>query len=307
MYGHATVLRGYCSRKFVTPIPGLVQHGWSFGPGIASANFQHFTDNPTHRAFVWNRRNAADCRDLGLNRVRIIGAPLLYLPRDPVPPTKPKPGSLLLFPSHSCEWEPYAARADEIYETYFDQLEPVLNTFSSTTVCLYWREYEIEALRKLIRQRGFRVTTLGHRDGNPNFLSNFRSLALAHEYVSSNSFSTALFYSLFLKRKTFVCGTTFVNRLQPGRVDSITMHEAMGRRYPQLDWERFDNSCHEDIGAEELGAELKLNSDELRHEFGWFSSQIFGAVVLRVVSGACRRLGLSRRTSRNESILKRVQ
>ena len=307
MYGHATVFRKYCSRRFTTPIPGLVQHGWSFGPGIASANFQHFTDNPTHRAFVWNQRNAADCHDHGLDRVRVIGAPLLYLPNDKAPPFTPEPGSLLLFPSHSCEWEPYADAADEIYGAYFDQMQPVLRDFSSITVCLYWREYEIEALRSLIHHRGFRVTTLGHRDGNPDFLYRFRFLALAHDYVSSNSFSTALFYSLFLKRKTFVCGKTFVNRLLPGKVDSITMHETMERRYPQLDWKKFDDRCHEDIGFEELGAAQKLGPAELRHEFGWSLSQRLRAMSRRVVFAGRRRLGLSRRTSRNETMLKNVR
>ena len=290
MYGHASVFRKYCSRRFTTPIPGLVQHGWSYGPGIASVNFDHFTENPSHRAFVWNQRNAADCHGVGLDRVRAIGAPLLYLPRDTVPEAASEPGSLLLFPSHSCEWEPYVDSAEEIFGTYFDQMKPVLSEFSSITVCLYWREYEIRALRNLIHHRGFHVTTLGHRDGNPDFLYRLRKLVLEHEYVSTNSFSTALFYSLFLNRKTFTYGTTFVNNLLPGKPDNKTIHESMGRRYPELAWEKFGDRCHADIGADEIGAELKLSRSELCDAFDWSTLRRLRSVSLRLWSAVARRL-----------------
>ena len=137
----------------------------------------------------------------------------------------------------------------------FDQSS---RSFESITICLYWREFEDEKVRRLIEDMGFEVTTLGHRDDNPGFVSRLRTLILAHEYVSTNSYSTALFYSLFLNRKTFVYGNTFVSRLLPGKTDNLSIHDAMRQRYPQLDWESFDDTSHQDIGADEIGAVIPV-------------------------------------------------
>lgn len=289
MYDHARILRNFCSRRITTPIPGLLQHGWSYGPGVDPGDLEHVNKQPSQRLFLWNQRNAQVCRDLGQNQIMLIGAPLLYLP-EPIQPTLVDPKSLLVFPAHSCEWEPFVREASDLYRTYFDELRPILDSFKSITVCLYWREFEEEGVRGLIEDMGFVVTTLGHRDGNPGFVSRLRKLILSHEYVSTNSYSTALFYSLFLRRKAFVYGNTFVSRLLPGKTDNLSVHDAMRRRYPQLDWEKFDDTPHQDIGAEEVGAAFRLPPDELRMEFGWTTSRLLMSIGQRLVKSARRRL-----------------
>jgi len=290
MYGHARILRAYCSSRITLPIPGLLQHGWSYGPGVDPGDLEHVTNQPSQRLFLWNRRNAQVCRDLGQDRLLLIGAPLLYLP-DPDQPAEAEPKSLLLFPAHSCEWEPFVSEASDLYQMYFDELRPILASFESTTVCLYWREFADQKVRGLIEDMGFEVTTLGHRDNNPGFVRSLRTLVLAHEYVSTNSYSTALFYSLFLDRKAFVYGNTFVSRLLPGKTDNLTIHNAMRRRYPQLDWESFNDSSHQDIGAEEIGASFRLSRDELRHEFGWTTSRQLKAIGRRLLKSSRHRMG----------------
>jgi hypothetical protein len=150
-----------------------------------------------------------------------------------------------------------------------DELRPIISSFQSTTICLYWREFEDTRIRKLVEDQGLAVTTLGHRDRTPDFVTRFRDLVLCHEYVSTNEYSTALFYSLFLARKAFVHGKTFVHRLKPSRIDSRTQHHNMSRLYPHLKWKRFDDTSYQDIGAEEIGASFQLRPDELRAELGW--------------------------------------
>ncbi len=290
MYGHARILREYCSRRITVPIPGLLQHGWSYGPGIDPGDLDHVTKQPSHRLFLWNQRNAQVCKDLGRDRVLLIGAPLLYLP-EPDPSIEVQPKSLLLFPAHSCEWEPFVKETSDIYRAYFDEMRPVLGSFESITVCLYWREYANEAVRGMVEDMGFAITTLGHRDNNPGFVKRLRELILRHEYVSTNSFSTALFYSLFLNRKAFVCGSTFVSDLLPGRTDNLSIHDHMSRRYPQLDWQNFNDTAHHDIGAEEIGASFRLPPDELCQEFGWTTSRQLKSIGRRLVESARRRMG----------------
>ena len=41
MYGHAQIFREFCSRRFATPVPGLIQHGWSHGPGVDPGDLEH--------------------------------------------------------------------------------------------------------------------------------------------------------------------------------------------------------------------------------------------------------------------------
>lgn len=289
MYGHAGVLRQYCGLKVPLPIQGFVQHGWSYGPGIPLGDPDWGDLTRESHFSLWNPRNEAKCHDLGFHNVTVIGAPLLYLE----PPSEPPiaaPDSLLLFPGHSANSEPFADDGVTIFLKYLEEIAPVISSFRSTTICLYWREFEDARIRRHIEERGFSVTTLGNRDQNPDFLARFRDLALRHVYVSTNDYSTALFYSLFLERKAFVHGQTFVNQLKSGKTDSLTQFNDMKRRYPQLDWEGFNGTPYQDIGADEIGAAFQLGPDELRTVLGWTASQQLISVGRRIRSSARRRL-----------------
>jgi hypothetical protein len=292
MYGHAGVLRQYCGLKISLPIQGFVQHGWSYGPGIPVGDPDWGDLTQESRFSVWNPRNETMCHDLGFHNVRVIGAPLLYLEPSSEPPNA-APESLLLFPGHSANSEPFADDGVRIFLKYLEEIDPVISSFRSTTLCLYWREFEDARIRQKVEERGFSVTTLGNRDQNPDFLARFRDLVLQHEYVSTNDYSTALFYSLFLERKAFVHGQTFVNQLKAGKTDSLTQFKDMKRRYPQLNWEDFNDTPHQDIGADEIGASFQLRPDELRTELGWTTSRQLISAGRRIRSYARRRLQLA--------------
>jgi hypothetical protein len=289
MYGHAGVLRQYCGIRIPLPIQGFVQHGWSYGPGIPLGDSDWGALTRESHFSLWNPRNEAKCHDLGFHNVTVIGAPLLYLEPPPEPPIA-VPDSLLLFPGHSANSEPFADDGVTIFLRYLEEIAPVISSFRSTTICLYWREFEDARIRHQIEERGFSVTTLGNRDQNPDFLARFRDLALRHAYVSTNDYSTALFYSLFLERKAFVHGQTFVNQLKSGKTDSLTQFNDMKRRYPQLDWEGFNDTPYQDIGADEIGAAFQLGPDELRTVLGWTASRQLISVGRRIRSSVRRRL-----------------
>jgi hypothetical protein len=289
MYGHAGVLKRYCGLRIPLPIQGFVQHGWSYGPGIPVGDPDLGGLTKESRFSLWNPRNEAMCHDLGFHNVGVIGAPLLYL-EPPSEPPAVAPNSLLLFPGHSANSEPFADDGVSIFLKYLEELDPVISSFRSTTICLYWREFEDAGIRQQVEERGHSVTTLGNRDQNPDFLARFRDLVLRHAYVSTNDYSTALFYSLFLERKAFVHGQTFVNQLKTGKTDSLTQFNDMKRRYPQLDWEGFNDTPHQDIGADEIGASFQLRPDELRTELGWTTSRQLTSAGRRIRSYARRRL-----------------
>ena len=292
MYGHAGVLRRYCGLKIPIPIQGFVQHGWSFGPGIPFDDLESGGLSRDSHFSLWNPRNEEQCHELGFHNVRVIGAPLLYL--QPLPkPSNEAPKSLLLFPGHSANSEPFAEDGAGFFSKYLEELHPVISSFQSTTICLYWREFEDTRIRRQVEDRGLAITTLGNRDQTPNFVARLRDLVLRHQYVSSNSYSTALFYSLYLGRRTFVHGQTFVGRLKPESVDSLTQYDEMRRRYPQLEWDRFNDTSYQDIGADEIGASFQLRPDELRAELGWTPSRQLTSIGRRAGGYAWRKLNLS--------------
>ena len=296
MYGHAGVLRQYCGLNIPLPMQGYLQHGWSYGPGIPLVDPESGWLPKESRFFLWNPRNEQVCHDLGYHNVRVIGSPLVYL-QPPSEPSPVEPSTLLLFPGHSAYSEPFSQDGDTLFAVYLEELDPVIRNFQSTTVCLYWIEFEDPRIRKRVEDRGLAVTTLGPRDQTQHFVARFRDLALRHKYVSTNSYSTALFYSLFLGRRAFVHGQTFVNRfvnqLMPGRTNSLEQHDAMRRRYPELDWDCFNDTSYQDIGADEIGASFQLQPDELRAELGWTPYRQLKSISRRVAGYAQRKLRLS--------------
>ena len=55
---------------------------------------------------------------------------------------------------------------------------------------------------------------MGHKDNNPNFLYNFYNAVSRHEYVTSNTYSTPIFYSLFMKKKAFIYGNNMHDNIK---------------------------------------------------------------------------------------------
>jgi hypothetical protein len=67
----------------------------------------------------------------------------------------------------------------------------------------------------------------------------------------------------------------------------------MSRRYPQLGWEEFNDTSHQDIGADEIGASFRLPPDELRTELGWITSRQLISIGRRAKGYVGRKLRLS--------------
>lgn len=292
MYGHAGLLRSYCGLKIPLPIQGYLQHGWSYGPGMPLGDIESGELPRDSHFFLWNSRNEKICHNLGLQNMKVIGAPLVYL-QPPSGTWTGAPDSLLLFPAHTNENEPFAEDGATLFSRYLKELDPIIRSFQSTTMCLYWREFEDARIRRLVEDRGLAITTLGHRDQNPDFVARFRDLVLRYKYVCSNSYSTALFYSLYLGRRAFVHGETFVNRLKSESIESLTQFDEMRRRYPQLDWDRFNDTSFQDIGADEIGASFRLPPDQLRTELGWTPFRQLKSIHRRIARYAQRKIGLS--------------
>ncbi len=291
VYGHARLLRRYAGAKLPYPVPGMLQHGWMLGCGEVNRRPASALEVEAHH-FVWSTSNLKSCREWGIPRVTAIGAPLLYLP--PTAPVEPESKSLVVFPFHIWERASFADDAVLLHERFLDQLQPLLGEFSPVTVCLYWMQYDSREIREVFLRRGLRVVTLGHRDGDPRFLWRFRELVTRHEYVTSNHFSTAVFYGLHLRRKAFIFGPTF-GMVEAGHVVDVNhLQEIMGGRYPEMLWSNFDDSCHAEIAAEELGLEHRRSPQQLRELFGWGAGPLARSLARRAWRKVGDRVGRPR-------------
>ena len=62
----------------------------------------------------------------------------------------------------------------------------------------YYRQREEP--HPLFLEHGIKVLTMGHRTENPDALFNFYIEVSKYEYISSETFFTAIFYGLFMKK-----------------------------------------------------------------------------------------------------------
>jgi hypothetical protein len=173
--------------------------------------------------------------------------------------------SLLVFPFHGWEKEPLSGNLN----AYASDLERLRSEgFGPITVCLYWMEYENPSCRSVFEQRGFRVVTMGHRDGDDRFLYRLKSALLEHAYVTSNRVCTAAFYALHCRRPFFLYGPP----MGVSKVDDPTgeRFDAWQRaEFPELTFERFADRAHVEIGDAELGVEFRRSPEEMRALFAW--------------------------------------
>ncbi len=253
-YGHAEILLGYCGLAPDTAIPVRMQHGWQPGFGMRPQDMTQ----PGPK-IVWSTRNLERASEAGYRGAEAVGAPWVYLEDEPdLGPEHER--SVLVVPFHGWEKESVAGTMSG----YAEALSALVDQgFGPITVCLYWFEYEQPPLREVFESRGFATTTMGHRNDNPEFLRRQRALIRRHRFVSSNRVSTAAFYSLDADRAFFLYGPPA--GLSASDDPSGERFDAWQREsFPELCWERFDETCRQDIGERELGREHKLDPDRLR-------------------------------------------
>ena len=116
--------------------------------------------------------------------------------------------------------------------------------------------------------RKAKVISMGHRENNPRFLINFIREVSGHEYASSDSFSTAIFYCLYMKKKTFVFGSPMSEAECVGDYKKSLNHVFL-EKYPELKWENFNHVSHYNIAVKELGVQFKNSPKKLKRIFGW--------------------------------------
>ena len=249
-----------------------MQHGWSVYNGIGPNNpdLIAFFDK-SKRYYLWNKWNLSRSQKNGLNNTIGIGAPFLYLLDIYKITTKPETKSLILFPLHSCESDNFI-EIESVYEKYIKDINKIKSYFGTVAVSLHNNEFKNDYIVDIFNRQSISTVCMGERDNNPKFLENFIDIVKNFEYVSSESWSSAIFYSLAMKKKTFIYGESmwyFNDEHNVGKQNIKKIENRYRNKYPQILWENFDHKSHYKIGNEELGLNYKKSLQELRSLFGW--------------------------------------
>tara|TARA_X000000950_G_C13861230_1_gene638819 strand:+ start:1126 stop:1911 length:786 start_codon:yes stop_codon:yes gene_type:complete len=256
-------------------INGELQHGWSPNSGVTSLDLNSTSKSlKLKRYYLFNKSNKKKCLKAGYNNVMTIGAPFLYLDNKKIFYEEEIAKSLILYPTHSHEWFEFSDPV-KTYKKYVNEIKKIMPIFTKVTVSLGWKEYRNKKIIDLFIRAGISVVTSGHRDDNPYFLHKFIKNVNQHEYVSSDSFSSAVFYSLFLKKKVFIYGG-IESKDEVWKIKKNANHHIFySNLYPQILWDNFDHKSHHYISDEELGLKYKKSPEEICDIFEWNFKNIF--------------------------------
>jgi len=264
-YGHAHVLARYCDlpEPMHPPrIQGYLQHGWNIGDGLAPG--VPFVEGS--RLLVWSEQTRRRAWSQGRRDVVTVGSPYAYLLAMDEPPAveQPREGTIF-YPFHG--WEGQEVMGD--HQRLIDELrahEP-----GPITVCLYWNEHRVRAIRRLYEKAGFRVICHGYRgfwwrNHDRDFLVRQLAELRRHRRVVSNRLCSAIWYGLLAGCQAAVYGDPMV--LDGGDM-TFGGEPRLHRQWPEVYGHDPDPVVGREIAQVELGADILAGPDELRTHLGW--------------------------------------
>ena len=282
-YGHRAVLAAYAGRS-PRPIVGYLQHGWQSGWNVVGSTSQrrHLPK------LVWSSVNAAALRATGAEHVAAIGAPFVYLDAGRDRPGDAERG-LLFYPFHSTAHGAADRNRDDLCAAIAERAGD-----DDVTVCLYWRDHADPLARRAYEERGWRVVTHGDRF-DPGFLGRQWNEIARHRRVATNRVATALWYGAYLDRHVEVFGPVAGSR---GPDEQAAFDRVQRSRWPELFEGGLAPGAAHEVAAAELGAEHRLDPDELAAALGWTGWRaVAGPVMatgLRAARAAKRAVGGAR-------------
>jgi hypothetical protein len=259
LYGHGTILREAAGVHELRPIRGYVQHGWAVGSGLdAPYRLVRWLPN-----LVWSAENLEAARHAGLRHVEAVGAPFCYLAdSDAVErgTNRPAPArGAIVYPHHG--WRRAGVQGD--HQAMIDAI--AARESGDVTVCLYWREFEDEVVRRHYEHAGFRVISHGGAE-DPRFLVRLRDELLNHRRAVTNRIGTAIWYAAYLGLNVEVYGPLFVVQETAAEADSFDRLQRA--RWPAIFTGELEGADARALGADQLGAEYVRSPTELRRLLG---------------------------------------
>jgi hypothetical protein len=264
-YGHAHIMARYAGLAEVPRIWGYLQHGWNVIDGYAVGT----AFAPGFPKFVWSDAPRRRGWTMGRRHYRLVGSPWSYLlqlegqetwARQP----HPREGTIV-YPFHGWEGQDIVGSHDSfVAEIRATETGPV-------TICLYWNEYRVDAVRREYENAGFRVISHGYRGLNwkgtdTRFLYNQLRELRSHRRVVSNRLSTAIFYGASVGCEVGVYGDPMLLHAEDPVFGG---NRRLARLWPALHQPAAPLQEAAEIARDELGMDAVLSPVEIIQTFGW--------------------------------------
>lgn len=265
-YGHAAIMARYAQVVGVPRIWGYLQHGWNLYDGFAvGTNFV-----PGYPKLVWTPEVARRGWSMGRDPYEVVGSAWSYLLRmeDQAAwdASSPERTGTIVYPFHG--WE-----QQRIIGSHSDYMRLVREVEGDVpiTVCLYWAEYQDEAVRREYEELGARVITHGQRGHmwkgtDERFLYKELAEMRRHARVVSNRASSAIFYGASTGASVGVYGDPML--IEADRA-VLGGPEKPRRLFPELYQTHVPLEISRALADAELGERHLLEPADIRQAFGW--------------------------------------
>ena len=262
-YGHSHVLARYCGLDDADPprLHGYLQHGWNIGDGLAPG-VPFVEGSPL---LVWSEQVRRRAWSQGRRDTMVVGSPFAYLLElEPEPADQQREGTIF-YPFHG--WEGQEVMGD--HRRLIDEIKA--HESGPITVCLYWNEHRVRAIRKLYEKAGFRVICHGYRgfwwrDHDREFLVRQLAELRRHRRVVSNRLCSAIWYGLLAGCQGAVYGDPMVlDNADP----TFGGEPRLRRQWPEVYGYDPDATAARQIARAELGADELAGPEELRTLLCW--------------------------------------
>lgn len=297
-YGHRYILLKYL-RKKDKEIFASLQHGW-----ISQYSKKQNCKKKIYPILCWSEKNKESYDTKNNINVNPIGSPFLYLCKmmeeKKYKLNKPHSKGTLVFPTHSSQ--------DLKHFTDHEQLiNNVQNDFEGPyTVCFYYYDLNKKDI-DLYKKKNWKVVCCVR--GKTDKFSLFRLYReiSKNEYIISGEFSSALFYGMYLRKKTRISFNS--NKRYPSYAkEELRMVELYKKNFPELFSRYLSPEKGKILGDLELGFECMKNREKLTKLLGCnsiikncFSKILSNMYDLKYGSGLRKGIDLS-----NDKLLKYI-
>ena len=288
MYGIGNILKEYAGLPQWMPLNFRIQHGVTFWTTYCSLDccpdlVEFYVPREKGTLFLtYNEDYVHLFHEKGIQNVRAIGAPFIYLDDLAAQVWPEKRKGTIVFPQHSGLGEDTATA----YDAYAEQLAALPARFHPITVCLYFVDLQ-NGCDRPFREKGFAITSNGAQEWDLEFLRNFIRNAAPCEYATSNCpGSSACYYAIHLGLKTFRYGPPDTH-IEVHTSRTYGPSHSCGRPVPHdFSMEACEDTERQKAIADlELGTRSKLSKKEMRR-------MILGALTPRFLMRYLKTIGL---------------
>lgn len=190
-YGHDYILKKYASFSETYALKVIVPHGINLGNSIWEAEIHSplpvIFAYPSYHEKTYIQLN----QKYGANKVIFSSAsPFLYAVELLKQYHHPERKGTIFFPAHST----HHVMAQTDWEKLAEYLTSLDEEYQPITVCIYWRDFELE--RHIpFQRRGMKIVSAGHMFDR-SFLFRFYHLCSTHLYAASNEIGSNLFFAI---------------------------------------------------------------------------------------------------------------